>query len=68
MPDFDATVCPVRLLVGGVGNRGIRAVADANDPVTLHTELLEQGGHGVFLLAAAQCREYQRLFRSRLKG
>lgn len=28
----------------------------------------EQGGHGVFLLAAAQCREYQRLFRSRLNG
>ena len=26
----------------------------------------EQGGHGVFLLAAAQCREYQKLFRSRL--
>lgn len=28
----------------------------------------EQGGHGVFLLAAAQCREYQELFRSRAKG
>ena len=28
----------------------------------------EQGGHGVFLLAAAQCREYQKLFRSRAKG
>ena len=27
----------------------------------------EQGGHGVFLLAAAQCREYQKLFRSRAK-
>lgn len=25
----------------------------------------EQGGHGVFLLAAAQCREHQALFRSR---
>ncbi len=27
----------------------------------------EQGGHGVFLLAAAQCREHQALFRSRLR-
>ena len=26
------------------------------------------GGHGVFLLAAAQCREHQALFRSRLRG
>ncbi len=28
----------------------------------------EQGGHGVFLLAAAQCRAHQALFRSRLKA
>ncbi|QKE63375.1 50S ribosomal protein L3 N(5)-glutamine methyltransferase [Aquipseudomonas campi] len=28
----------------------------------------EQGGHGVFLLAAKQCREHQELFRSRLNG
>lgn len=27
-----------------------------------------RGGHGVFLLAARQCREHQALFRSRLKG
>ncbi|TLX59331.1 50S ribosomal protein L3 N(5)-glutamine methyltransferase [Stutzerimonas nosocomialis] len=27
-----------------------------------------RGGHGVFLLAASQCREHQALFRSRLKG
>jgi len=27
----------------------------------------EEGGHGVFLLAAAQCREHQALFRSRLR-
>lgn len=26
-----------------------------------------QGGHGVFLLAATQCRQYQALFRERLK-
>lgn len=26
----------------------------------------EEGGHGVFLLAAAQCREHQALFRARL--
>ncbi|QLF92233.1 50S ribosomal protein L3 N(5)-glutamine methyltransferase [Pseudomonas sp. ABC1] len=28
----------------------------------------QQGGHGVFLLAASQCREHQALFRQRLKG
>ncbi|WP_447591507.1 50S ribosomal protein L3 N(5)-glutamine methyltransferase [Aquipseudomonas campi] len=28
----------------------------------------EQGGHGVFLLAAKQCRDHQELFRSRLRG
>lgn len=28
----------------------------------------EYGGHGVFLLAAAQCREHQALFRSRVRG
>jgi ribosomal protein L3 glutamine methyltransferase len=28
----------------------------------------ERGGHGVFLLAAAQCREHQALFRQRLQG
>lgn len=28
----------------------------------------EYGGHGVFLLAAGQCREHQALFRSRLRG
>jgi ribosomal protein L3 glutamine methyltransferase len=28
----------------------------------------EYGGHGVFLLAAAQCREHQELFRRRLRG
>ena len=28
----------------------------------------EQGGHGVFLLAAAQCREHQALFRQRVLG
>lgn len=27
----------------------------------------EYGGHGVFLLSAAQCREHQELFRSRVK-
>ncbi|CDZ93923.1 MULTISPECIES: 50S ribosomal protein L3 N(5)-glutamine methyltransferase [Pseudomonadaceae] len=27
-----------------------------------------EGGHGVFLLAASQCREYQALFRERLKA
>jgi ribosomal protein L3 glutamine methyltransferase len=25
------------------------------------------GGHGVFLLSAAQCREHQALFRARVK-
>ena len=28
----------------------------------------ERGGHGVFLLAAQQCREHQALFRERLNG
>ncbi|WP_137886864.1 50S ribosomal protein L3 N(5)-glutamine methyltransferase [Pseudomonas sp. 2FE] len=28
----------------------------------------ERGGHGVFLLAAEQCRQHQALFRSRLNG
>jgi ribosomal protein L3 glutamine methyltransferase len=28
----------------------------------------ERGGHGVFLLAAQQCREHQQLFRERLNG
>ncbi len=28
----------------------------------------EEGGHGVFLLAAAQCREHQALFASRVKA
>lgn len=28
----------------------------------------EQGGHGVFLLAAKQCRDHQESFRSRLRG
>ncbi|MNP57248.1 50S ribosomal protein L3 glutamine methyltransferase [compost metagenome] len=27
----------------------------------------EHGGHGVFLLSAAQCRQHQELFRSRVK-
>ncbi|MCO4074109.1 50S ribosomal protein L3 N(5)-glutamine methyltransferase, partial [Pseudomonas aeruginosa] len=27
----------------------------------------EHGGHGVFMLSAAQCREHRELFRSRLE-
>lgn len=55
------------LLIVEVGNSQVHV--EALYPEVDFTWLeFEQGGHGVFLLAAAQCREYQRLFRSRLKG
>ena len=55
------------LLIVEVGNSQVHV--EAIYPEVDFTWLeFEQGGHGVFLLAAAQCREYQRLFRSRLKG
>ncbi|GAB3390320.1 ribosomal protein L3 N(5)-glutamine methyltransferase [Azotobacter armeniacus] len=57
--------------------RGVLIVEVGNSQV--HVEALypevdftwlefSQGGHGVFLLAAAQCREYQELFRARLSA
>lgn len=60
-----------------LNEQGILIVEVGNSQV--HVEVLypevdftwlefEQGGHGVFLLAAKQCREHQALFRSRLKG
>ncbi len=54
------------VLVVEVGNSQVHV--EALYPEVDFTWLeFEQGGHGVFLLAAAQCREYQKLFRSRLK-
>ncbi|GAB3482393.1 50S ribosomal protein L3 N(5)-glutamine methyltransferase [Azotobacter salinestris] len=57
--------------------RGVLVVEVGNSQV--HVEALypevdftwlefTRGGHGVFLLSAAQCREYQDLFRSRLRA
>ncbi|MGE6242140.1 50S ribosomal protein L3 N(5)-glutamine methyltransferase [Ectopseudomonas guguanensis] len=57
--------------------RGVLIVEVGNSQV--HVEALypevdftwldfQRGGHGVFLLAAKQCREHQALFRSRVKG
>ncbi|MDD0843443.1 50S ribosomal protein L3 N(5)-glutamine methyltransferase [Pseudomonas sp. Gutcm_11s] len=55
------------LLIVEVGNSQVHV--EAIYPEVDFTWLeFEQGGHGVFLLAASQCREYQKLFRSRLKG
>ncbi|WP_296271382.1 50S ribosomal protein L3 N(5)-glutamine methyltransferase [Pseudomonas sp. UBA6323] len=57
--------------------RGVLIVEVGNSQV--HVEALypevdftwldfQRGGHGVYLLAAKQCREHQELFRSRVKG
>ena len=55
------------LLIVEVGNSQVHV--EALYPEVDFTWLeFEQGGHGVFLLAAAQCREHQALFRSRVKG
>ena len=55
------------LLIVEVGNSQVHV--EALYPEVDFTWLeFEQGGHGVFLLAAKQCRDHQELFRSRLKG
>ena len=55
------------ILVVEVGNSQVHV--EALYPEVDFTWLeFEYGGHGVFLLAAAQCREHQELFRSRLRG
>lgn len=53
------------ILVVEVGNSQVHV--EALYPEVDFTWLdFERGGHGVFLLAAVQCREHQALFRSRL--
>lgn len=55
------------VLVVEVGNSQVHV--EALYPEVDFTWLeFEHGGHGVFLLAAAQCREHQALFRSRLQA
>lgn len=54
------------LLVVEVGNSQVHV--EASYPEVDFTWLeFEQGGHGVFLLSAEQCRRHQELFRSRLR-
>jgi ribosomal protein L3 glutamine methyltransferase len=55
------------LLIVEVGNSQVHV--EALYPEVDFTWLeFERGGHGVFLLAAKQCREHQALFRSRVNG
>lgn len=55
------------LLVVEVGNSQVHV--EALYPEVDFTWLdFQRGGHGVFLLAAKQCREHQALFRSRVNG
>ncbi len=55
------------LLIVEVGNSQVHV--EALYPEVDFTWLeFERGGHGVFLLAAQQCREHQALFRQRLNG
>nr|WP_239481982.1 50S ribosomal protein L3 N(5)-glutamine methyltransferase [Pseudomonas insulae] len=55
------------LLIIEVGNSQVHV--EALYPEVDFTWLeFEHGGHGVFLLAAAQCRQHQELFRSRVGG
>lgn len=55
------------LLIVEVGNSQVHV--EALYPEVDFTWLeFERGGHGVFLLAARQCREHQQLFRERLNG
>lgn len=55
------------ILIVEVGNSQVHV--EALYPEVDFTWLdFEQGGHGVFLLAAAQCRQHQALFRQRVLG
>ena len=54
------------LLIVEVGNSEVHV--QALYPEVDFTWLeFEHGGHGVFMLSAAQCREHRELFRSRLE-
>ncbi|WP_300650719.1 50S ribosomal protein L3 N(5)-glutamine methyltransferase [Pseudomonas sp.] len=55
------------LLIVEVGNSQVH-VSDLYPEVDFTWLEFERGGHGVFLLAAQQCREHQALFRERLAG
>lgn len=55
------------LLIVEVGNSQVH-VSDLYPEVDFTWLEFERGGHGVFLLAAAQCREHQAIFRERLNG
>lgn len=55
------------ILIVEVGNSQVHV--EALYPEVDFTWLdFERGGHGVFLLAAEQCRDHQALFRSRVQG
>lgn len=55
------------VLVIEVGNSMVHVMAEWPQ-VDFHWVTFTQGGHGVFVLTASQCREHQALFASHLSG